>query len=146
MQIFAWIVNNCPMRCDSTQISLRQSKYNGVDFWKNWYVKASTHRIHAACRTVTGRMTSASSLTSRSLTFMSIWLTRRENIHQKTWRRTSPCHYGTYAKEALVIGLQHTFRHPRPMGSCPELCSQRRQPWAVSPIFRSYSISVEQCP
>ena len=32
MQFFTWIVNNCPIRCDSTQIRLRQSKYNGVDF------------------------------------------------------------------------------------------------------------------
>ena len=39
---------------------------------KNGRVKASTSRIHAACRTVTGRMTSASSLKSRSLTSISI--------------------------------------------------------------------------
>ena len=30
--IFTRIVLNCPIRYDSTQIGLRQSKYNGVDF------------------------------------------------------------------------------------------------------------------
>ena len=32
MQIFSQIVHNCPIRYDFTQISLRQSKYNRVDF------------------------------------------------------------------------------------------------------------------
>ena len=32
MQIFSQIVHNCPIRYDSTEIGLRQSKYNGVDF------------------------------------------------------------------------------------------------------------------
>ena len=32
MQIFTPIVHNCPILYDSTQIGLRQSKYNGVDF------------------------------------------------------------------------------------------------------------------
>ena len=32
MQIFSQIVPNCPIRYDSTQIGLRQSKYNRVDF------------------------------------------------------------------------------------------------------------------
>ena len=32
MQIFTRIVYNCPIRYDSTQIGLRQSKNNGVDF------------------------------------------------------------------------------------------------------------------
>ena len=30
--IFTRIVHNCPIRYDSTQKRLRQSKYNGVDF------------------------------------------------------------------------------------------------------------------
>ena len=32
MQIFSQIVHKCPIRYDSTQIGLRQSKYNRVDF------------------------------------------------------------------------------------------------------------------
>ena len=32
MQFFTGIVHNCPIRYDSTQKRLRQSKYNRVDF------------------------------------------------------------------------------------------------------------------
>ena len=37
MQMFTWIVKNFPIRYDSTQISLRQSKYNGAVFWPLTY-------------------------------------------------------------------------------------------------------------
>ena len=42
MQIFTRIVHNCPIRYDSTQIGLRQSKYNGVDFCPLTYVGGAT--------------------------------------------------------------------------------------------------------
>ena len=51
------------------------------------------------------------------------------NSKGKYTSENCPCHHGTYAKETLVIGLQHTFCHSHPAGgSCSELCSRRRQP------------------
>ena len=44
MQIFTRIVHNCPIRYDSTQISLRQSEYNGVDFFAHWLIMGRSQK------------------------------------------------------------------------------------------------------
>ena len=44
MQIFSQIVHNCAIRYDSTQIGLRQSKYNRVDFFAHWLIMGRSQK------------------------------------------------------------------------------------------------------
>ena len=70
------------------------------------------------------------------------------NSKGKYTSENCPCNHGTYAKETLAIGLQHTFSHPRPgvpVSSCVHGAVSREPSARFSAHIQSASSNFPHC-